>query len=343
VSTNFVPHVSVIVCLHNEEHNVPGLLQSLKKQDYPADKWELILVDDRSSDATGSLLLNGSNDMSNIKIITLEFTADDFAPKKYAIDKAIRLAKGSIILLTDADGRPGPHWIQSVCNQYTPETGMIIGFAPYLTENPFHSLMYKILALEYMSHATIAASSAGLNFPLTCVGTNLSYRKSVYLELGGFGQFASYHSGDDDLFMQRVRDESKWKIRYNLNPDSHVLNAPPVSWSQFLNQRLRYASKGFFYPTLVTLSLALYFLFSVFLLTLPVFLLVSSDLLFLCLTAWIIKIGFEFLLLYRFSSSTKNQKLLKLFPLAIILHVPYVVFFGLFGPIIRYKWAGRYK
>jgi cellulose synthase/poly-beta-1,6-N-acetylglucosamine synthase-like glycosyltransferase len=336
-------HVSVIICLHNEEQNVPGLMQSLQNQDYPADKWELILVNDRSSDETEALLIKWSNAMLKAKIIKIESTAPDFAPKKYAIDRAIHSAEGSIILLTDADGRPGPLWIRSICNLYTEETGMIIGFAPYITEKPFQKLIYKILALEYMSHATVAASSTGLSFPITCVGTNLSYRKSVYLDLGGFGRFKSYHSGDDDLFLQRVRDESTWKIRYIFSTDSHVPNAPPAGWAQFINQRLRYASKGLFYPIPVTLSLLVYFLFSLFLFTLPVLYLLNSDLIILCLGGWLLKIVFEFVLLYRFSLYTENRKILKFFPLATLLHVPYVVFFGLFGPIIRYKWAGRFK
>jgi len=220
---------------------------------------------------------------------------------------------------------------------------MVIGFAPYTTVKPFQTLIYKILALEYMSHATVAASSTGLRYPLTCVGTNLSYRKSIYLDLGGFGRFRSYHSGDDDLFMQRVRDESDWKIRYSFSPDSHVPNAPPVSWEQFLNQRLRYASKGFFYPFPVTLSLFVYFLFSIFLIIVPVFFQLNTDIIVLYLAGWLLKILFEFSLLYRFSSYTETRKLLRVFPLAMLLHVPYVVFFGLFGPMIKYKWAGRYK
>jgi len=335
--------VSVIISVHNEAHNLPGLLSALALQNYPQNLWEIIIADDRSTDHTQKILQEYSATDEKLRIIYFSKTPSDFSPKKYAIDRAIENARGSIILLTDADGRPGSEWIRTVSSYFSGHTGMVIGYAPYIINPPYHHFFYKILALEYMSHACISAATTGLGFPVTCVGTNIAYYKSVYTDLGGFGKYKNYHSGDDDLFMQRVRDESNWGIAYACKPVAHVYNAPPSSWKQFFNQRLRYASKGFFYPKFVTASLLIFLLFNVILLVLP-FLIIYEIRAFLFLSGvLIIKSFSEFILLYKFAGLTDQKSLLKYFLPAALLHVPYIVFFGLLGSILKYSWAGREK
>jgi len=335
--------VSVIISVHNEAHNIPGLLSSLTHQDYPENLWETILVNDRSTDRTDDLLREYDNSNKKVKIIHIRETPSEFSPKKYALDKAIEIARGSIVLLTDADGRPGPEWIRTMSSYYSNQTGMVIGYAPYIIEPPYQHFFFKLLALEYMSHACIAAATTGLGYPLTCVGTNLSYNKSVYTELGGFGKYKNYHSGDDDLFMQRVRDESTSEISYAYSPAAHVYNAPPSSWRQFFNQRIRYASKGFFYPWLITASLIVYFLFNVILLLLPFVTIYESRAFVLFGAVYLIKFISEFFLLYKFALLTNQKRLLKYYLPTALLHIPYIVVFGLLGSILKYKWAGREK
>jgi cellulose synthase/poly-beta-1,6-N-acetylglucosamine synthase-like glycosyltransferase len=113
-TTDNTPIVSVIVPMHNEQNNVEGCLCSLLHQQYPKDKLEIIVVNDRSTDKTGAVLEKYSRENKNLQLIRIEELPPGFAPKKYAIDTAIRSrASGEIILLTDADGRPGPLWIKS--------------------------------------------------------------------------------------------------------------------------------------------------------------------------------------------------------------------------------------
>jgi len=125
------PLVSIIVAAHNEAHNLSDCLESLLYQSYPHQLMELIIVDDRSDDKTPHILNEYSKKDQRIRIISISAKVKGFAPKKYAIDKAIQSANGEIILLTDADGRPGPEWVASMVSYYTPETDMVIGYAPY--------------------------------------------------------------------------------------------------------------------------------------------------------------------------------------------------------------------
>jgi cellulose synthase/poly-beta-1,6-N-acetylglucosamine synthase-like glycosyltransferase len=331
--------VSIIVCLHNEEANVPGLLESLFKQEYPQQLLEFIFIDDRSEDHTRMLLEKASLIKDHVKIISISDLQKNFAPKKRAIDTGIQNAKGDIILLTDADGRPGPQWVKSVVENFDNKTGMVIGYAPYYSSG----LITQLLSLEYFSHAVVAAASTGLGFPLTCVGTNLAYRKQVYRELEGFGRYRYYHSGDDDLFMQRIRDESTWHIRYVLDPRSQVWNEPPGSLWQFFNQRLRYASKGFYYPWKISFLLILTFLLNIQFVILVIMGIFSFYIALLVLGGIVIKIVCEYMVMYRAKKVFAEKRNVKLIPLLSLLHIPYVVFFALFAQIVKYQWAGKSK
>lgn len=336
--TNARPKISVIVCAHNEEKKLPNCLRHLSSQNYPQEKTEFIIVDDRSEDRTAEIIEQFQREDARFKSITIRKRMPDFAPKKYAIDSAIKQANGEIILLTDADGRPGPKWISTMVSYFTPDTDMVIGYAPY-TIKPANHFIKKLLALEYLSHAAVASASTGLGIPLTCVGTNMAYRKNLYLEIGGFGQYKHFLSGDDDLFLTRVRDAKKYKIKYANDGDAQVFNNPPRLWSKFLHQRLRYASKGFAYPFKVTFGLLLYYLFNLLLLSLTVIYVVKLQFSVGLVVAWGLKLLVEFLFMNKASRVLNDRRALHVFPILAFIHPLYVVVFGALGQLGYYRWA----
>jgi cellulose synthase/poly-beta-1,6-N-acetylglucosamine synthase-like glycosyltransferase len=309
-------------------------------QDYPLNKLEFVLVDDRSLDTTRSILQEFAKQSKNIKVISIQNLSPDLAPKKNAIDKAIAVAEGEIILLSDADGRPGPSWVRAMTSYFKENVGMVIGYAPYTTDKTNQHIFYKLLALEYLSHAAVAAASTGIGYPLTCVGTNLAYRKEVYDQLNGFGKHKKFASGDDDLFLQRVRDETNWHIRYANIRESQVENAPPTSWSQFYQQRLRYASKGFMYPWKVSLALMAFYLLNLLFIILAIGLIFNIETLFILIAGLCLKGFIEYIFLEKGASYLTDRRFLYLFTIAFILHIPYVVVFGLLTQLQKFQWAG---
>lgn len=332
------PSLSVVVCAHDEEKNIRECLLHLAAQRYPAEKLEFIIVDDCSGDQTAPVVEEFIHHDHRFKFIRITERSKQFAPKKFAIDQAIRSATGDIILLTDADGRPGANWATSITSHFTAETDMVIGYAPY-SGKP--GLISRIFALEYLSHAAIAAATAAAGFPITCVGTNMAYRKKLYLDIDGFGQFKNYLSGDDDLFLMRVRETQKYGIRYVVDENSHVHNAPPQSWRQFFHQRIRYASKGFAYSRQMTAGLIIYFCYNLILLSALFIGLFDLKALFLILPILAIKVGGDFLFMRSASAALHDQRHLSLIPLTSLLHIPYVIVFGILGQIKQFRWAGE--
>lgn len=336
--TEDLPRISVVVCAHNEEKNLPDGIRLLAAQDYPEERIEFILVNDRSTDRTGELIARAAQNDRRFRYLTITDRSPEMAPKKRAIDAAIRMAKGDIILLTDADGRPGKHWARTMASYFTPDTHMVIGYAPYQVKPANHHIK-RLLALEYLSHACVAAATTGLGFPVTCVGTNMAYRKSLYLEIGGFGEYKNFISGDDDLFLTRVREAKKYRIKYATDADSHVYNNPPQLWSKFLHQRVRYASKGLSYPLKVSAVLLVYYLYNLglaagaalsgfFPVFWPMFLFILGS-----------KALAEFHFMRRGAETLHDTRHLIYFPVAFVLHPFYVILFGFLGQFKRFKWA----
>ncbi|MGH7596908.1 MAG: glycosyltransferase [bacterium] len=339
MQSDTLPTVSLIVCAKNEEHRLPQLLSALVQQKYPADKLEVCFVDDRSSDRTGEIIEEFAALRSNVIHLRLEDTAPGFAPKKRAIAMAIRHTTGEIILLTDADSTPGPRWVQEMVAAFAPNVVMVCGYSPYA---PRDSLWQKILALEYFSHAAIAAGGIGTGRPLTCTGSNMAYRREAYLRIGGFDGIAHWISGDDDLLLRKIHGAGIGKISYAAHPSAHAPVRPPRSWREFKSQRTRYASKSLHYEPSFTLALALVYLLN---------LLICAGLLsaivgwwkffVLALTIAILKAAGEYLYLRRTAKLFDEDQLLPVFPLAALLHPFYVVLFATLGQFAKFSWRGE--
>ncbi len=335
------PYVSVIVSAHNEEKNIRSCLNHLSAQDYPANRIEFIIVDDRSSDKTLDIINSFKEKDRRFRSLSIEDRIPEFAPKKRAIDAGIQVSRGTIILHTDADGRPGPGWVRYMCSYFQNDADMVLGYAPY--NIPRQSFTGKLLALEYFSHASVAAATTGLGYPVTCVGTNIAYKKALYREIGGFGKFKPFISGDDDLFLTIVRGYNTYKIAYALSPETHVYNSPPGTFMKFFHQRMRYASKGFYYQPKLTAILTVYFLMNVLLLgSIPLaFTGLLSGFAVTGITG--IKILIEYLFMKKAGTVLGDTRSLRLLIPASLIHIPYVVLFGLLGQFKYFKWAEEHS
>jgi cellulose synthase/poly-beta-1,6-N-acetylglucosamine synthase-like glycosyltransferase len=332
------PSVSIIVAARNEEKNIANCLTAILNQSYPKNRLEVIVVDDRSADRTAEIVENFAKSNRQARLLRIADRALNFAPKTRAIDLAIRNAGGDIIFTTDADCRPGPQWIAEMVKYFTPNVGMVAGYNPYQTTG---SLFSKILALDYFAMACVAAASAGLNYPMSCSGGNLAYRRRLYFEIGGFQKHGRWISGDDDFFLQRVRESSKWKIRYAVDPKTFVPTAPPQTLREFVQQRIRYASKCAHYSAPVTIALAAAYVLNLLLVlgALGVF---FQPVIFPAVgAACFIKSFSEYYFLDRGARWFQTRHSPLTFLAAAALHPLYIAAMGLLGRFSNFKWKGE--
>jgi len=333
--------VSVIIPARNEELHIGRCLQALLQQDYPFQLLQILVIDDRSEDRTAEVVKQYSCMSRTIELIQIKETKPGFSPKKNALHEGIQHVTGEIIFTTDADCIPGPHWISQTMLFFEAGTGMVAGYNPYKILSTNENSFTEMLNLDYFAMAAVAAACANLNYPVSCTGGNLAYRKLVYEETGGFAQFSNLPSGDDDLFMQQVREKTKWQIRYSTNPQTFVPTEPPTSFKEFVLQRIRYASKGRFYAKPVSLTLMAVYLLNLILVVISALTIVDLNFLAPAITGFFIKSIAELIFLKKAANifSYKFRKVT--FWLTAFLHPLYITIAGLLGQVSGFSWKGE--
>jgi cellulose synthase/poly-beta-1,6-N-acetylglucosamine synthase-like glycosyltransferase len=258
-----MPFVSVIVAARNEEKNIRQLLQCLSHQTYS--HYEIIVVNDRSTDNTADVITRYQKNSSTIKRIDITNLQGDMPAKKNALKAGIDASKGEILCFTDADCSPPPQWIEELVKSFKPNTGLVAGYSPYhfsFEHVPSIGILRKVLFkfIEYEEYraAVWAAGSIGWNLGWLCTGRNLAYRRKVFDEVDGFDKIKMSISGDDDLFLQLVRKLTAWKINYVNSRESFIPTVPSENFWSFVEQRKRHFSAAKFFSLQMKLFFFLY-------------------------------------------------------------------------------------
>jgi cellulose synthase/poly-beta-1,6-N-acetylglucosamine synthase-like glycosyltransferase len=330
---------SIIVPFRNEEKNLPKLLKSIANLNYPVEKFEIILVDDFSSDASERVCINWRLANGLIESTLLENLRLSNSPKKDAISRAIPIVKHPWIITTDADCVVPKNWLTTLDNfiqETQPE--MVVGAVVYKTKNNW---MHHFQQLDLMSLQGTTIGSFGLDKPFMCNGANFAYTKQLFIEIGGFGGINSTASGDDVLLLQKAIAHNSDKVDYLKNKDFIVKTKPINDLFELFMQRVRWASKTSSYKNNYAKILA------VIVLAMNLSLLLSLGLWYYGnITFWYIAIAFgikyciDYLLLYITNSYLRKKKLFP--PLVSSLLYPLfsslVAIYSIFG---SYRWKGR--
>ena len=336
--------ISIVVVARNEEENISNCLNALLAQDYPSDKFQIIVVDDHSTDSTLKLIQSYSEKNAQIKCLQLDKNTEG---KKQGITKAIEFSSAELIVTTDADCKMGIHWLRSIAAFYKKtDAKMIVAPVSFYDEK---TVFEKMQSLEFM--ALIACGGASLFFKkaIMCNGANLAYSKSAFLAVNGFENNQSKASGDDVLLMYKINKLFHGKVLFLKNSEAIVYTKPIDSVKKFVQQRKRWASKGFSALNAETRRVSLLvYLFNAYLVFIPLIgaVCLSNSPFYplfigICLILVGIKCIIDFLLLFLSASFFWKKGFLIYFIPEQIIYMVYVVFFGLLGSFGKYEWKGR--
>lgn len=348
-----LPFVSVVVPARDEEACIGACLDAILANDYPEDRFEVIVADDLSEDRTAEIVRRtaarnpaavpaGFEDEAappRLRLVQMPENAERTrAHKKRAIEKAIGEARGTIILTTDADCVVPPRWIRTMAETFDERTALVSGPVLY----PTGGAAADVAALEFLGLVAVGAGAIGIGRPTLCNGANVAYRKDMFESLGGFSGIDHLTSGDDELLMQKIAYSTDWGVRFCPACEAAVLTEPPRSLSAFFEQRRRWASKGAHYPhpALVATILAIY-TFYVSLLGGLLALLFVPGLAVPVLAAFALKVVPEAALLGPACRHVGRGRLMSYFLPAQLLHLPYIVAMGAAGALGGYTWKGR--
>ena len=234
---------SIVVPFRNEAENLPILLDSFSKLNYPNDFFEVILVDDESEEVF-SVQCSDPSDSGLAKQFSVQIIKNNRfsnSPKKDAISTAIQVVKNDWIITTDADCVVNENWLSALDNYIQLHNiSMIAGAVSYKCENSFlHH--FQQLDLASLQGATIG--SFGLKKGFMCNGANFAYTKSFFQELNGFEGNDGITSGDDVFLLQKAIAKYPEKVHYLKSENNIVITKPLDYWKSLFYQRVRWASK----------------------------------------------------------------------------------------------------
>jgi cellulose synthase/poly-beta-1,6-N-acetylglucosamine synthase-like glycosyltransferase len=235
-----IPQISIIIAARNESTRISSCLESLTRIEYPKEKYEIIIVDDHSTDNTCELVGHYTETLNNLRLIRLTEKSSELRGKKNALKTGIEQATGELIFTTDADCIIKPQWLQKMSQFFNQTVPMVIGFSPLV---PRRGILYRFLQFDNLFSAIVAAVFVKFHYPFTSTGRNLAYQISAYQESGGFSALKQYRSGDDMHLTQRFRKSVQGHIDYCADPDTFIYTQPPDTLSQLLNQQIRKNSK----------------------------------------------------------------------------------------------------
>ena len=250
----FTPKVSIVIAMRNEEKEITRLIAALKTQIYPTDSLEFILVNDHSTDATLDLLEKAKLD--NLQIVNMP---DGQFGKKNAIAKAVQIAKGEIILSSDADCSFSSNWVRTMVSYFSNSNIMLVSgpVCFHKQKGIFHSLQ----ALEFTSLIGSGAGAIGMGNAIFCNGANMAFRKSIFLEVNNFST-DKVVSGDDVFLLHNVKEKYPKSIAFAKNEDAIVTTDGAQSIKDFINQRKRWTAKSSGYKDGASIYTSLLVLFT---------------------------------------------------------------------------------
>lgn len=234
------PTVSVVIPMHNEASCAGETLRAIHLQDYQG-SWELICVDDRSDDSTSEIVQDWARRDPRIRLIRVDRAEPAVpSPKKRALARGLDAATGEILITTDADCQPPPHWVASLASCFTDKVDVVQGPKHCLGDG---RLVHRYQRIEMLAFVAAEAAGFALGHPFLASAPSLAYRSSIYRKSGGFHGMEGLVSGDDDMLVHRMV-ASGGKAVYAMDPSISVPTHPANSWRQALNQRARWASNG---------------------------------------------------------------------------------------------------
>lgn len=334
---------SVIIPARNEAENIGTCLRSILQQAYPKELLEVIVVNDHSTDATADIIQALQKEYSQLQLINLADHVDGSsinAYKKKAIELAISKSKGDWIITTDADCEVPERWLELYDAYIQINHSVLVAGPVMFTHHPTVLSLFQLLDFLSLQGITAAAVSAG--YHTMCNGANLAYKKEVFYEVGQFKGIDQLASGDDMLLMYKIKQKYPNQLGYLFHPNAIVTTAPMYTWKDFLNQRIRWASKADRYDDKsVFRILALVYAVNLGLFVLlPINLFVAGEIAH-WLTLMLIKTMVELYFLWPVSKFYQHRDALLYFPFMQPLHLLYTVIAGWLGKFGSYQWKGR--
>lgn len=326
----------MVVPFRNEAAYLPFLLLDLLRQNYPKDRYRIVLVDDHSDD--GGIDLGGYAGATQDRVELLSLV--DYPParatvahKKAALEYAIGRSRAELIVTTDADCRWPAGGLRNLVKHFNEGAEVVLG--PVFINHIFN-LCDVLQALDLAGYQLYTAACVRAGRPTLANGAHLAFRRDAFEAVGGYAGVDHLPSGDDVLLLHKFVAAGK-RVAYADDPDGVVTTFPVSGWWGFWRQRLRWAGKaGDYTSTELKFGQALTYLLCLGIL---LGLVIAPE---LALSAWLAKALVDFVLLYSVCRHYGRGGFMWWYPLVQLVYPFYIVGVGTAALLgFTVAWKGR--
>lgn len=311
-------YLTVIIPFKNEEQNIEQVYINLKNQTLDVKYFDIIFINDNSTDKSEEKLSRLIDNKANFKLISLNKTVNG---KKNAIETGVKNSNSELIVTTDADCFHQIEWLKTILNFYIKFRPKMIIAPVIMVDNSFFERMQ---ALEFSSLMTSTAGAVGINRPIMCNGANLIYEKKIFTEFSD-AMNKKEVSGDDIFFMHNVKTKYKNDIMFLKSKKAIVFTDSEKSLKLFMRQRLRWASKSKSYKDIDTItSSVLVFSSNLFIVLLLAMSIYKVDNLVFFVSFFLIKFIVDFALIITSAKFNKQYKNLITYPFLSLIYPFYI-------------------
>lgn len=181
--------ISVVIAAHNAADTIAGCVQALQQQTLAREKYEIIVVDDGSTDETNAIAENAGATV---------YSQDRGRPAA-ARNTGIRMARGDIVCFTDADCQPTANWLEEISVPF--EDPEIVGCKGIYATNQ-KSLVARFVQVEYEDKYDLLRGQERIDFIDTY---SAAYRRGILEANGGFDERFPYLEDQELSFRLSAR------------------------------------------------------------------------------------------------------------------------------------------
>jgi cellulose synthase/poly-beta-1,6-N-acetylglucosamine synthase-like glycosyltransferase len=291
-------------------------------------------------DNTPSIIQAYSEKYGNIKYVNIEHINPGMTGKQNAINEGLKYCSGEIILNTDADCAAGPLWVSKTVSYFAPHVDLTIGFSNIKDSDVNESLFGRLKALDMLFLMDAASGAVGIGFPVSCLGMNMAFRKSVVEEISYSS--IGYTVTEDAAMIQKAAKNSRWKITAVYEKDASVSTYAEKKLKDFILQRLRWVTGRQVLGPWTKILLHSVFLFHLFILISLPFMFFHKGVAFAILLLLSVKMILDFIRCWHVCRKFDKIHLLKSF-------IPYEFFIILYSILIylgsifirKVSWKGK--
>ena len=229
-----LPGVSVLIPAHNEEVVLDHTLKAMTALDYPADRLEIIVINDASTDRTGEIAARWAARFPNLRVLDIA-AAERAGGKAAALNRGVQVCLFDNIAVYDADNTPEPAALRHLAMQLEadPKLGAVIG--TFRTVNRQRNLLTRMINIDGLSFQWIVQAGRWMLMRVCSLpGTNLIIRRALLQSLGGWDESAL--TEDAELSIQIY--QAGYQIKYV--PYAVTWEQEPERLSAWFRQRTRW-------------------------------------------------------------------------------------------------------